>query len=250
MSIGGILHFTCTHGVVYYLNFLKFKESARDYVDGILSFKRFPTVFICDIAGQVASHLSNRTESKYFQDDLLGRLVSVDENNIELAEANTLVVNPPWLELLKAEIPRAVVVDPEADRFTAMHPVTGTTQRLIFYDRFHQKNQTRRQERLRSLDICPELRSLINSSASEQFNRCLNSILYSTNEMKQSSFLFMVRTYVEMRNNVINRKFRQKIQRYYDISLLVGPMGFLGLKDTGKFFFKSQSNGSIYESFS
>ena len=235
MSIGGILHFTCTHGFVYYLNFLKFKESARDYVDGILSFKRFPTVFICDIAGQVASHLSNRTESKYFQDDLLGRLERVTDENMEDAEGKTLEVEPDWIRLLKVASAREKNVDLEDDRFTARHPITNTSQRFILYDRFHQKNQTRREELLRSLDICPELRALINSSASEQFNRCLKNILYSTNELKQSTFLFMVRTYVKMRNMKINNAFTRKIQSCYDHSLGVGHMGFLTLEDPGKF---------------
>ncbi|KAJ8342664.1 hypothetical protein SKAU_G00325920 [Synaphobranchus kaupii] len=36
---------------VYYINFLFWRESARDYVDGLLSFKVFPTVFVSDIAG-------------------------------------------------------------------------------------------------------------------------------------------------------------------------------------------------------
>ncbi|XP_077936546.1 uncharacterized protein LOC144383326 isoform X2 [Gasterosteus aculeatus] len=38
---GGVLHFSCPHGVVYYVNILFWTESARDHTDGLLSFKHF-----------------------------------------------------------------------------------------------------------------------------------------------------------------------------------------------------------------
>ena len=66
-SLGGVLHFSCMHGVVYYLNFLFWTESARDHADGLLSFKQFPTCYISDVAGQVARHTNNRTRQLYFK---------------------------------------------------------------------------------------------------------------------------------------------------------------------------------------
>ncbi|KAI4796434.1 hypothetical protein KUCAC02_026986 [Chaenocephalus aceratus] len=60
---GGVLHFSCVHGIVYYMNILFWTESARDHTDGLLSFKRFPTCYISDVAGQVARHTNNRTKT-------------------------------------------------------------------------------------------------------------------------------------------------------------------------------------------
>ncbi|KAK7907169.1 hypothetical protein WMY93_015781 [Mugilogobius chulae] len=42
---GGVLHMGCTHGVTYYSSPLLWQESARDHVDGLLSF-RCPPMFI------------------------------------------------------------------------------------------------------------------------------------------------------------------------------------------------------------
>ncbi|TNN71841.1 hypothetical protein EYF80_018012 [Liparis tanakae] len=58
-TAGGVLHFSCTHGVVYYVNFLFGTESARDHVDGLLSFSSFPAIYISDVAGQVSRHMNN-----------------------------------------------------------------------------------------------------------------------------------------------------------------------------------------------
>lgn len=59
---GVVLDFSCPHGAVYFLNFLFWTESARDHVDGLLSFKAFPICFISDVSGQVARHMNNRSQ--------------------------------------------------------------------------------------------------------------------------------------------------------------------------------------------
>ncbi|AWP16890.1 putative HMG domain-containing protein 3-like [Scophthalmus maximus] len=46
-----------------------------------------------------------------------------------------------------------------------------TGERYSLYDRFHQKNQTRPEEILRSLNIVPDLYSYVNSSEAEQKTR-------------------------------------------------------------------------------
>ncbi|KAL7396910.1 hypothetical protein ABVT39_013480 [Epinephelus coioides] len=92
---GGVLHFSCTHGVVYYVNFLFWAESARDHVDGLLSFKSFPTVYISDVAGQVARHINNRTQQKYFQPND-GRLCAPSKQNIQAALDKKLEVDLEW----------------------------------------------------------------------------------------------------------------------------------------------------------
>ena len=51
------MHFRCMHGVAVYMKFTLRQESARDYVDGILSFRNQPNVFISDISSQVHANL-------------------------------------------------------------------------------------------------------------------------------------------------------------------------------------------------
>ena len=52
--LGGVVHFRGIHGVCIYMKYLLRQESARDYVDGILSFSKQPKVFISDIPSQVS----------------------------------------------------------------------------------------------------------------------------------------------------------------------------------------------------
>lgn len=56
---GGIVHFRCMHGLAVYFKFTLRQESARDYVDGILSFKKQPNVIVSDISRQVNSFVAS-----------------------------------------------------------------------------------------------------------------------------------------------------------------------------------------------
>lgn len=97
---GSVLHFSCVHGVVYYLNFLFWKESARNHTDGLLSFKHFPTCYISDVAGQVARHTNNRTKQLFFQPHN-GRLCAPTTDNIKLAAKKELKVDLQWVKNLR-----------------------------------------------------------------------------------------------------------------------------------------------------
>lgn len=97
LLLGGFLHFSCPHGVVYYLNFLFWTESAQDHVDGLLSFETFPTCYISDVSGQVARHMNNRTKQLYFQPNE-GRLAPPTEDNISKAIQKALVLEMPWVK--------------------------------------------------------------------------------------------------------------------------------------------------------
>lgn len=170
--VGGVLHFSCTHGIVYYVNFLFWMESARDHSDGLLSFKYLPTCYISDVAGQVARHTNNRTKQLFFQPND-GRLCAATTENLNKAAQKDLSVHMEWVKNLRAPLP--LQSNNDFDRFAAQHPVTGTSDRYSVYDRFHQKNQKRPEEKLRSLNICPDLRKEVNSAVAEQFNRELAS---------------------------------------------------------------------------
>ncbi|KAI9523088.1 hypothetical protein NQZ68_031177 [Dissostichus eleginoides] len=98
----GVFHFSCVHGIVYYMNILFWTESARDHTDGLLSFKRFPTCYISDVAGQVARHTNNRTKQILFQPND-GRLCARTPDNIELAANRQLHVDMQWVLDFKAK---------------------------------------------------------------------------------------------------------------------------------------------------
>ena len=63
---GGIVYFRCVRGICTYMKCLLRQESARDYIDGILSFRRQLTVFVSDIASQVSLWFHNFTNYYYF----------------------------------------------------------------------------------------------------------------------------------------------------------------------------------------
>ena len=219
------MHFSCTHGIVYYLNFMLWKESARDHVDGLLSFNVFPTVYVSDVAGQVSRHMNNRTTQKYFHPHD-GRWVENTETNRELAKEGNLEFTPEWVKTLCSktyqEPPQM-----DSDPFKTVHPITHTTERISLYDRFHQQNQTRDEELLRSMNICPEFRAQMNSSVAEQLNRQLASVRYSFCEMKESTFKLQARVIMEMHNRKINRAYRKDMDQRCTYDLEVGPLGTL-----------------------
>uniref|UniRef100_A0AAQ4PPL1 C2H2-type domain-containing protein n=1 Tax=Gasterosteus aculeatus aculeatus TaxID=481459 RepID=A0AAQ4PPL1_GASAC len=224
---GGLLHFSCTHGVVYYVNFLFWGESARDHVDGLLSFNSFPTVYISDVAGQVSRHMNNRTQQKFFQPHD-GRLCAPSQSNISAAAEKKLEVDLEWINNLRS--PGAPLkAAPGADRFTALHSITKTNERYSLYDRFHQKNQRRPEEKLRSLNICPALRTEVNSSVAEQLNHELGAFRYSLCRMKEAHFKQAVRVLIELHNENVNNRFLQKMLAISSTPLAVGQHGRLVL---------------------
>lgn len=229
--VGGILHFSCMHGIVYYVNFLYWMESARDHCDGLLSFKRFPTCFISDVAGQVARHTNNRTKQLFFQPHD-GRLCAPTQENINKAAQKALHVDMEWVKNLKSPLPQQIKGN--IDRFSAQHPVTGTSERYSLYDRFHQKNQRRPEEKLRSINISPTLRKEVNTAVAEQLNRELASVRYSLCQMKETHFKQTVRVLIELHNEKINRRFQVEIEAMCNAQLSVGLSGMLGLQSPGE----------------
>lgn len=168
----------CTHSVTYYFSPLLWTESARDHADGLLSFAYPPTVYISDIAGRVARHTNNRTEQRFFHPHD-GRLCETSEENIQAAQDKTLEIKLPWVKNIhfKGRKPDHEESNNHEGKFERPHPITGTAERYSLYDTFHQKNQTRQEEILRSLKIIPDLASMVNSEA-EQKNRELSHDKY------------------------------------------------------------------------
>ncbi|XP_076817966.1 uncharacterized protein LOC143463382 [Clavelina lepadiformis] len=85
---GGIVHFRCPHGICVYFKYIARQESARDYIDGLLSLKRQPVVFISDISSQVAHHGENRQPGMFRP--YKGMLYEWTSENLKLQKEGTL----------------------------------------------------------------------------------------------------------------------------------------------------------------
>ncbi|XP_076839097.1 uncharacterized protein LOC143484316 [Brachyhypopomus gauderio] len=212
---GGVLHMTCVHSVVYYQSALWWQESARDHGDALLSFKHPPTVYVSDIAGRVARHVNNRTNQQFFQPHD-GRLCANTDENIQAALEKSLDVQFPWITSVGFSSGSASHDNHDkakcVNRFSSVHPVTGTSARYSLYDRFHQKNQKRPEEHLRSLKLVPDLAVLVNSSAAEQLNRELSSSRYSLCQMNDQHYMFTLRLYFHLHNININQKYTKTME--------------------------------------
>lgn len=231
-SLGDVLHFSCIHGVVYYINFLFWTESARDHADGLLSFKHFPTCYISDVAGQVARHTNNRTAQMFFQPHD-GRLCAPTTDNIKLAGKKKLKIDMQWVKDLRSNL--LVQVQQNTNRMAALHPVTRTSDRYSLYDRFHQINPRHPEEKLRSLGICPALRRQVKSAGAEEFNRELASVQYSLGQMKEAHFKQTVRVLMELHNEKINRTFKAEMEELGNTHLSIGLHGMLGFHTASRF---------------
>lgn len=234
LHLGGVLHMGCTHSVVYYCSPLLWQESARDHADGLLSFAHPPNIYISDIAGRVARHTNNRTEQRFFYPHD-GRLWEASKENIQAAQDKTLEVQLPWAKNLlfrrnKTDLQND---DKSEDRFQRPHPITGSSERYSLYGHFHQKNQTRPEEILRSLNIVPDLCSNVNSSEAEQKNRELSYDRYFLCQLKETHLLFCQRLVFHLHNDIINQKSVQNMEKQTKDKLGMSSDGRLMLTSTG-----------------
>lgn len=228
---------SCPHSVVYYQSALWWQESARDHGDALLSFKHPPTVYVSDIAGRVARHVNNRTNQRFFQ-PYDGRLCENTAAHIQAAVEKRLEVRFPWVTSVGFSSRK--VSENEAtyssDTLSSLHPVTGTNARFSLYDRFHQKNQKRQEEVLRSLKLAPHLAALVNSSMAEQLNRELSSSRYSLCQMRDEHYMFSLRLYFHLHNKRVNEKYMKTLGEQAKHSIHIGLHGKLTFRSEGSCF--------------
>lgn len=223
-TLGGVLHAGCMHSVVYYFSPLWWQESARDHADALLSLRVPPTLYISDIAGRVARHTNNRTKQEFFQPSD-GRLCDATVENIKMAEQKKLKLSFTWIKNIQK---LAGPVEREPANPTGMkcqHPITGTFERYSLYDRFHQGNQKRPEEKLRSLDLLPELTGILNSSMAEQLNRELSNSRYFICQLKDMHYMFMLRLIFHLHNQRVNNAFFEKMRRLAQGKAAIGING-------------------------
>nr|XP_023668355.1 uncharacterized protein LOC111844264 [Paramormyrops kingsleyae] len=154
---GGWSVILCPHGIVYSIKFNLRAESPRDFADLLLSWKHMPNICVYDFARGLVAHTNSRVPNKDAFQPHDGRLAAPTEENIEAALNRKLQVSLPWLHV-KAE-------NPEENA----HPITGSFEHYVLYDKFHEGNTKERKEFLRRIELVPELHGWLNSQVVEQF---------------------------------------------------------------------------------
>ncbi len=146
----------CPRGIVYSVKFNLRAESPRDFADLLLSWKHFQNVCVYDFAHGLVAHAKLRVPDNPPFQPSEGRLSEPTNDNVEAAGHGNLKVHLPWL-VDKLE-------SPESNG----HPVTGSREHYVLYDKFHQANTKDPQDVLRRIQIVPELQATLNSQVAEQ----------------------------------------------------------------------------------
>lgn len=168
----------CPHGVVYSLKFNLRAESPRDFTDLLLSWKHLPNVSVYDFARGLATHANLRLPASPPFKPNEGRLAPATQENITAAQQNNLSISLPWLtEKLQT---------PDKDG----HPLTGSSDHYVLYDKFHEANTTDPKEVLRRINLVPEIQSSLNSQVAKQLFSSMKKNNYFLNNMAPSTHIF------------------------------------------------------------
>jgi len=189
---GGWLSSTCPHNITYAIKFLLRSESPRDYVDIFRSMAHVPTVNIADIANSIA-RLGNRISPGLFHPNE-GRVVSVSDVHKVAAKEGRLSVSMPFL-----------LDDRPKDVSGDQHPITGSSDKFMLFDWFHQDNCQVESELLRRSSLVSELAGVVNTQAAEQLHRDKARDLYWLNEMKPTNHIFGFRLVTHLKNMRTNQ---------------------------------------------
>ncbi len=188
---GGWLSSTCPHNITYAVKFLLRSESPRDYIDVLRSMKHIPTVNIADIAHSIAK-LGNRTVPGMFTPKE-GRIAEDTPENLESAKNGTLKIDLPFLGEQHSPVENSDA-----------HPVTGSSDRYMLFDWFHQDNCKQPKESLRRASSVKQLAGRTNTQAAEQLHSDKAKDIYWLNEMSPSNHVFAFRLVTHLKNKRIN----------------------------------------------
>ncbi|XP_077050711.1 uncharacterized protein LOC143700866 isoform X2 [Siphateles boraxobius] len=190
---GGWSVILCPHGIVYSIKFNLRAESPRDFADLLLSWKHFPNVCVYDFARGLATHTNFRVPHSLPFQPFEGRLSDPTEENVKAARYGKLLVSLPWLhESVHCGENNA-------------HPVTGSSEHYVLYERFHEQNATDPKDILRRIQLVPELKGWLNSQVAEQFFAKMRKSNYFFNNMTPSTHAFLMRSVIHRHNTSTNR---------------------------------------------
>lgn len=77
-------------------------------------------------------------------------------------------------------------------------PLTGSSEHYVLYDRFHENNTKDSCDKLRKIQLVPELAGRINSQCAEQLFSQMRKNSYFLNVMKPTSHVFLMRNQVKI----------------------------------------------------
>ncbi|XP_072567723.1 uncharacterized protein [Paramormyrops kingsleyae] len=199
---GGWSVILCPHGIVYSIKFNLRAESPRDFADLLLSWKHIPNICVYDFARGLVAHTNLRVPNRVPFHPHEGRLAEPTEENVKAARDGKLRVNLPWLH----ERMDSVNENP--------HPITGSSDHHVLYDRFHEGNTKDPKDILRRIQLVPELKGWLNSQVVEQFFASMRKNNYFLNNMSPSTHVFLMRNIIHHHNTVTNKKLLERQLRH------------------------------------
>lgn len=191
---GGWSVILCPHGVVYSIKFNLRAESPRDFADLLLSWKHIPNVSIYDFARGLATHGNLRVPTDIPFHPHEGRLAEPTPESISSAKQGKLKVSRPWL------------FEKTDNSSSKGHPITGSSEHYVLYDKLHESNTKDPQDVLRRISLVPELQGWLNSQIGDQFFASLRKNNYFLNNMAPSTHIFIMRNIVHHKNTSTNQK--------------------------------------------
>ncbi|CAM4722182.1 unnamed protein product [Leuciscus chuanchicus] len=147
---GGWAVVMCPCGVVNSIKVLVRAESPRDFADMLLSWKHLPNISIYDFARGLSTHANLRNPNMIPFSPHEGRLLEPNDANIAAAEEGRLKISLEWLK--EKKMPADV----------NGHPLTGSSDHYVLSDRFHENNTKDPRDKLRKIQLVPELAGRVN----------------------------------------------------------------------------------------
>ena len=210
--LGGWAVIMCPCSVVYSIKFLLRAESPRDYTDLLLSWKHVPNVCIYDFARGLATHANLRNPENVLFTPHEGCLLEPTADNIRPAKEGHVKVDLPWLKE-KKQLPDA-----------GGHPLTGSSQHYVLYDKFHEDNTKDASDVLRRIELVPQLAGWVNSQAAEQLFSDMKKNNYFLNVMTPSAHIFLMRNILHHYNTSVNKRF-EKMYRTLNVDITLNMNG-------------------------
>ncbi|KAM9344390.1 uncharacterized protein KZ484_016720 [Pholidichthys leucotaenia] len=198
---GGWAAVLCPCGVTYSVKFLVRAEGPRDFADILLSWKHIPNVSLYDSGRGLAVHANLRRPDDLPFSPHEGQLAEPTEANIRAAAEGSLIVSLPWLK------------EKKTDKDLNCHPVTGSSDHYILYDRFQENNTKDPQDQLRKIRIVPELAGHVNNEVAKQLFAYMRKNDYFLNAMGPTSRIFLTRNIIHILNEERNAASVKKLRK-------------------------------------
>lgn len=177
-------------------------------MDLIKSLAHQPNFVVVDFANQVAAHGNKRYPGMFSPFD--GRVLPATEENVELAKADKVSLDMPWISRAARE------TRPSFDNRTSAreaHPMTGSNHYFCLFDTFHEDNSSSDKDLLRRTRCVKQLEGWFCTEVMEQLNNVMNKNNYFTTQMSPTNAVFVQRLAMELANEEKNLKMATQHQK-------------------------------------